>query len=770
MGRKRRIFQAMMILAALGLVLLGGRRRLEAESVPQDSWHLLTAVQVPEGIAVETVGKNRMLEPGVRVRADSEESADFSAGLVRDGVKEETNLRWSSENDWENNEHWLEVTFREPVTVGLVRIYWERSNARRYALEYSKDGKNWESAASFDAPPESVIQDIRLSSPVEAKYLRLRVTEVTKKEEDLSLYYQNISVLEFEVYEGVLDSFVIPRPVIPSGTQRRVEAPPVPKGYSLVFVGADYETVADAQGRIADTLAEVEAEFGFSLEKEGIFRELPGMKVIIPAAEPFGDIPEQELPEGVSVMEWRPEKGIVELPEELQILVSEEQREELGALAELFAGEVSGGTRYQARAVFSEEIQRKQGAPGGMTVRLTRREENGGDWMDPLGEEGYEIWIGDEVEIRASSAQGLRWGCVSFLSLLEKSNGSLPKGQLRDYPRYSVRGFGIDVGRRPISLNLLYRMVEELSKQKMNLLQVHLNDNQIIAQSSYDGTVEGARNLYAGFRLESDLKNEDGISVTSSDLYYTKEEFAQFIADAAVYGVEVVPEIDTPAHSLAITRVFPKLGLSKDPESVDQLDLSKKAAVELAKNLWGEYLIAESGEPVFAKCKAVHIGMDEYFGDEKAYIDYLTEMADYVERLAPEKQIRIWGSLSKIKADHSGVPRTLQMHIWDTDWADPKDMYEEGFSVINSLSSSLYLIPGGGYDWLDLDFLKEKWQPNVFETAERTWELPAYSPRMLGACYMMWNDWSQLNGESITEEDLLERFARPLPVIAEKLW
>ena len=46
----------------------------------------------------------------------------------------------------------------------------------------------------------------------------------------------------------------------------------------------------------------------------------------------------------------------------------------------------------------------------------------------------------------------------------------------------------------------------------------------------------------------------------SQDLYYSKEEFAQFIEDAAVMGVEVVPEIDTPAHSLALTKYFRSLG------------------------------------------------------------------------------------------------------------------------------------------------------------------------------------------------------------------
>ena len=73
------------------------------------------------------------------------------------------------------------------------------------------------------------------------------------------------------------------------------------------------------------------------------------------------------------------------------------------------------------------------------------------------------------------------------------------------------------------------------------------------------------------------------------------------------------------------------------------------------------------------------------------------------------------------------------MCIRDRDWTDPQEMYDAGFSIINSLSSSLYLIPGGGYDRLDLDFLEKKWQPNVFETQERTWELPRWSSQTLGA-------------------------------------
>ena len=443
--------------------------------------------------------------------------------------------------------------------------------------------------------------------------------------------------------------------------------------------------------------------------------------------------------------------------------------EELERTAQLFATELSGQLLQDVSAKKLADTEKP--TEGDIVLNFWKTAGDGEEWTQTLGDEGYELNLEAErpgvISVSARTKRGVRWGCVALGQLWEKSEGQIPAGVLRDYPAWSVRGFGIDVGRRPISLELLYRIAEELSKHRMNTLQIHLNDNQIISQSDYDGTKEGARQLYAGFRLESDVKNEAGQSITSQDLYYSKEEFAQFVADAAVMGVEVVPEIDTPAHSLALTKVFPKLGLSGDPESVDQLDLSNPAAQKLAETIWSEYLIESD---VFSETGTVHIGMDEYFGNQKAFVDYMKELSDCVAEAAPEKTIRMWGSLSKTGQDYSGLSRKIQLQVWDTDWADPQEMYDAGFSVINSLSSSLYLIPGGGYDRLDLDFLEKKWQPNVFETQERTWELPRWSSRTLGACYMLWNDYASQDGNEITEDGLFERFAEPLDILARKLW
>ena len=792
----------------------------EISEKEQPLWQVWSAEECDAGLTVETVGENLILQKKAKLTADSEEGKDFRAMYAGDGNHTDETLRWSSENDWENNDHWLMADFGEPVSIGAVRIYWERTNAKGYALEYSQDKENWQQASVFEEAPEQKEQQIVLNEPVEARYFRLHVTDVLKEESDLSLYYQNVSVQELEVYRQLEDCFVVETPVIEAGSRRTLELPTVPEPYSISFGGADYDVLVNMDGKITDTIADTQVELGFILEKDGEMQELPGIQTKIPASERVeadgeratvesdkkaeqdatGEVREHAsavtLPEGFTAMEWMPASATGVIEPAGQEIPSDElseaapvvapatssssdwttrfirvvyRDEELERTAQLFATELSGQLLQDVSVEKLADTEKP--TEGDIVLNFRKAVGDGKEWTQTLGDEGYELNLEAEspgvISISARTKRGVRWGCVALGQLLEKSEGQLPTGVLRDYPAWSVRGFGIDVGRRPVSLELLYRIAEELSKHQMNTLQIHLNDNQIISQSDYDGTKEGARQLYAGFRLESDVRNRAGQSITSQDLYYSKEEFAQFIEDAAVMGVEVVPEIDTPAHSLALTKVFPKLGLSGDPESVDQLDLSNPAAQKLAEMIWSEYLTESD---VFSGTGTVHIGMDEYFGNQKAFVNYMKALSDYVAEAAPEKTIRMWGSLSKTGQDYSGLSRKIQLQVWDTDWTDPQEMYDAGFSVINSLSSSLYLIPGGGYDRLDLDFLEKKWQPNVFETQEQTWELPRWSSRTLGACYMLWNDYASQDGNEITEDGLFERFAEPLDILARKLW
>ncbi len=385
-----------------------------------------------------------------------------------------------------------------------------------------------------------------------------------------------------------------------------------------------------------------------------------------------------------------------------------------------------------------------------------------------LGREGYTCDITDKCVIKAETATGVRWGTVTLLQLISggETRGSAPRGQIRDYPLYEVRGFGIDVARKAVSLDTLYAMMEAMSWYKMNDLAIHLNDNVILATSGLTESAEQAMTADSAFRLESGLGNEKGEKLTSAEYAYTKEEFDRFIRTAGTYGVTVVPEIDTPAHSLSITKLYPEYALDIGSEAVDQIDLGNGQAVALVEKIWREALSEEDG--AFRQAQVVNIGMDEYYGDGEQYRQYLTRINELVQGTG--KTVRLWGSLSNIDGTAQPSPENLQMNLWSTLWADPRGMYEAGYSLINMQSNHLYIIPGGGYDYLDSRELRENWAPDRFYDYNQMETIPAYSPQMLGAAYMIWNDMSGRLDVGICEYDLYERFREPLEILSAKLW
>ena len=298
------------------------------------------------------------------------------------------------------------------------------------------------------------------------------------------------------------------------------------------------------------------------------------------------------------------------------------------------------------------------------------------DETEGLGEEGYFCDISDKCVIKGGTDTGVRWGTVTVLQILSRYS-SLPCGQIRDYPLYQVRGFGIDVARKAVSMDTLYRMMETMSYYKMNDLAIHLNDNTILSTSGLADTAEHAMTADSAFRLESDIANESGQRLTSAEYAYTKEEFDRFIRTADTYGVTVVPEIDTPAHSLSITKLYPEYALQTRAESVDQIDLNNADAVALVQRIWQEALNGE--EAAFYNARIVNIGMDEYYGDGEQYRVYASQIADLARQSG--KTVRMWGSLSNMSGKTMPDSENLQMNIWSTLWADPKEMYDAGYSL-----------------------------------------------------------------------------------------
>lgn len=748
-------------------------------------------------------GANLALRKGVTATSDSTENEALTAYRAIDGDDSTLSSRWSSENNWEDASHYIQLEFPEEISVSFVVLKWERRNVISYALEGSLDGERWDVLQSFDTAPEMKHQEIALSAAATVRFLRLRTFAVSKNEEDYSNLYQNISLYEFEVYADKPAAYRLEAAKIGGDEAggRYLVLPTAPEGYEVTFLGADYEQVIGADGTVYPTIQEKEVTVGFlvsSTRDEEDVRET-SQTLTVPAAQAdidaAGGGAQGIGADGVNGQSGEADDGgspdhAADI-DDAEVRMAEAQElpanpcpEVIPALAEWQGGSgklafsdnfrvvVEEGSNLQDEAaLFVQEFSALSGrTPKIVSGRLT--DAQAGDLylgyveeMQGLGAEGYVCDISDRCVIRAEADTGARWGTVTLLQLLA-CDGMLPVGRIRDYPRYEVRGFGIDVARKPVSMDTLYAMMKAMSLYKMNDLTVHLNDNVILSTSGLTDSVETAMTAGSAFRLESEMKNEAGQKLTSSEYAYTKEEFAQFIETARTYGVTVVPEIDTPAHSLSLTQLFPEYALTARPESVDQIDLSNREAVELVKTIWQEALSGDGA--AFRNAKIVNIGMDEYYGDGEQYRQYLQEIASLVREEG--KTVRLWGSLSNMGGGTMPDPEGLQMNIWSTVWADPREMYEAGYHLINMQNNHLYVIPGGGYDYLDAEELYRNWEPNKFYDYKMMEAIPVYSPKMLGAVYMMWNDMCGRLDVGISEYDLYDRFEDPLPVLADRLW
>ena len=695
---------------------------------------LLGVEENENGIDLMLAKNNLILSKKARMSADSSENKELGPKNAGDGNSEYSS-RWSSVNNTQDAYHYLQADLQEECSVKAVRILWAQSNVKRYALLYSEDGVNFKEAASFDESPNTLEQIVSFEESIPLRYLRLESYEVNRNEQDLSLYYQNIAVNELEVYGDDCVKMHIAKPSLDSGYDRGVPMPevtltdaPEKFDYSLEIGGCDYNNVITDENEFIDTYSPIDIELGYELKIDGDTFELPGFSVTLPASD---NAPKEEFPWGdFEVCEWKPNLSKLRL-------------EELSSNPSVFDAFVTKTVNPNLEST--------------------------------LGTEGYVIDIEKTgISLSAATCEGMVWGERTLSRIKDDAFGNsreyIPCGVIRDYPKYEVRGFMIDVGRRPVSIDFLYCLVNVMSEYRMNTLQIHLNDNAIISESGYDGTYEGAMDLYSGFRLESSYTGEKDGKLYDSDCYYTKEEFAQLIEYAQSVGVSIVPEIDTPAHSLSITKLSPSLGYS-DPAMADTLDISLPQAREAVYDIFEEYLVGEGDESAtFKNCDTIHIGMDEYFGRTNDYVFYLNSLYKVLKDFDPSKKLRMWGSLSYLDANLAQIPHDIEIMVWNPLWADPKEMFEDGFSIINCLNRNLYIIVGGGTDYLNNEYLANEWEPNRFVDEDYCFEAPAWSKKMLGAVYAMWNDNYTKGTDTTDEDELLDRVLSPIGIISDKLW
>ena len=372
-----------------------------------------------------------------------------------------------------------------------------------------------------------------------------------------------------------------------------------------------------------------------------------------------------------------------------------------------------------------------------------------------LGEEGYTLTVTDRVVISAPTVKGLYWGTRTLLQMLDNSKGkSLPKGVVRDWPDYSYRGAFLDCGRKFLPMSMLRDYVRILSYYKMNALQIHLNDNGFKQFFDNDWM-----KTYAAFRMECDTYP----GLTARDGYYTKREFVdlQLLADSL--GVEIIPEIDMPAHVLAFTQYKPEIASEK--YGMDHLDLFKPETYTFLDALLKEYL--DGPNPVF-RGKYMHIGTDEYSNADREVVEKFRELTDRYIRTVEGygKKAKVWGALTHARGTTPVKVKDVLMDLWYTGYANPDSMLQLGYNLVSIPDGYVYIVPKAGYyyDYLNCKWLYEDWTPANLGGNKK---FPERHPQIKGGAFAVWND---IVGNGITDQDIHYRCMPAIRTMATKMW
>ena len=228
-----------------------------------------------------------------------------------------------------------------------------------------------------------------------------------------------------------------------------------------------------------------------------------------------------------------------------------------------------------------------------------------------LQEEGYKIKINEnKIEIFSNDYAGKFYAIISLIQLIHFYKNKLPFCNIGDKPSLKWRGMHLDCARQYYSINEIKRLLRYMALFKLNRFHWHLTDNEAwrieldcYPELTSSGAFRGYNQLIPPFYGSGYNKNGG---------YYSKKDIHELIEYAQKLNIEIMPEIDLPAHSWTLLQVMPELrDQSSNMESKDVGSYRNNTinpSVE-ETNLFLENILNEISQ-IFS-FEIIHVGVDE---------------------------------------------------------------------------------------------------------------------------------------------------------------
>ncbi len=178
--------------------------------------------------------------------------------------------------------------------------------------------------------------------------------------------------------------------------------------------------------------------------------------------------------------------------------------------------------------------------------------------IDPdLPAEGYRITITPQgLTIAAGSHAGAHYGAITLLTLRETCQGKLPCGTITDAPRFAWRGQHLDCARHFFEVGFILRLLDVMALLKLNRFHWHLTDDEAF-RLELACAPELARKT--ALRGEGQIMPAVFGGGIQSGGTYSRADVARVLAHARALHIQVLPEIEIPAHSHAMIKAIPGL-------------------------------------------------------------------------------------------------------------------------------------------------------------------------------------------------------------------
>ena len=308
-----------------------------------------------------------------------------------------------------------------------------------------------------------------------------------------------------------------------------------------------------------------------------------------------------------------------------------------------------------------------------------------------LEDEEYSIQIGNNIIVNGGSYNALAMAKSSLIQLLklEKNKLIFPILEIKDKPDSEYRGLLIDLARMWHDVSTLKDIIDLASFYKIKYLQLHLSDDQSFT-----------------------FPSEKFPKLATPDRPYSKKDFRDLVKYAKDRGIIIIPEMDIPGHSRQMVEIYPEIFgvnnkmLQTNPWKSNVINIGSEKVYDAIDQLIGEIIEVFDTSPYF------HIGGDEANLDlyknvpeinsfmrknnlgtdvHELFRYFLVRMNKIVKK--HNKKMFLWEGFRR--EGKIEIPRDVVVFAFETMYHLPSHLIEDGFTVVNTSWTPLYLVNGG---------------------------------------------------------------------------